>query len=65
MQGVLESLDKGLEAQLKELDERVARHARSYRCRCANRIFFRNTLCLACKSQLGYLPNLAVFALDQ
>jgi len=57
MQGVLESLNKGLDAQLKQLDERVASHARSYQCRCANRIFFRNTLCLACKSPLGYLPD--------
>lgn len=39
------------------LDERVARHARSYRCRCGNRLFFRNTMCLACQSPLGYLPD--------
>ena len=39
------------------LNERLARHSRSYQCRCGNRIFFRNTLCLACKSQLGYLPE--------
>ena len=47
----------GLEAQLKQLEARVARHSRSYQCRCGNRIFFRNTLCLTCKSQLGYLPE--------
>lgn len=32
------------------------RHARSWRCRCGNHIFFRNTLCLQCGAQLGYLP---------
>ncbi len=39
------------------LDLRLARHVRSYRCRCGNRIFFRNTLCLACHSPLGYVPD--------
>lgn len=39
------------------LDIRAARHARLYRCRCGNRVFFRNTLCLACHSPLGYLPD--------
>ena len=43
--------------QPSPLDDRLARHSRSYRCRCANRLFFRNTLCLACTSQLGYLPE--------
>jgi hypothetical protein len=52
-----ESLDKGLDNQLQELDERLARRARSYKCSCGSRIFFRNTLCLACNSQLGYLPD--------
>lgn len=57
MEDVLDSLHKGLDAQLKQLDERVGRHSRSYQCRCGNRVFFRNTLCLACNSQLGYLPD--------
>ena len=52
-----ESPDKGLCTPLEQLDLRVARHVRSYRCRCGNRIFFRNTLCLSCQSQLGYLPD--------
>jgi hypothetical protein len=56
------SLHKDLDTQLKQ---RAARHARSYQCRCAGRIFFRNSLCLACKSQLGYLPDEGrVVALD-
>ena len=50
----LPSLHEGIGTQLKQ---RVSRHARSYQCRCGNRIFFRNTLCLACRSQLGYLPD--------
>jgi hypothetical protein len=49
--------DDGFGAGLKQLDERVARHSRTYRCRCGNRLFFRNTQCLACKSPLGYLPD--------
>jgi hypothetical protein len=50
----LPSLHEEIGTQLKQ---RVSRHARSYQCRCGNRIFFRNTLCLACRSQLGYLPD--------
>ena len=50
-------LDKAIGTQRKKRDERVARHSRSYKCRCGNRLFFRNTLCLACDSQLGYLPD--------
>jgi hypothetical protein len=33
------------------------RHSRSWRCRCGNHIFFRNTMCLKCGSPLGYLPE--------
>ena len=57
MDDVLDCLDKGLGTVQKQVAERVARHSRSYQCRCGNRIFFRNTLCLACRSQLGYLPD--------
>ena len=52
-----EPLHKDTGTPLERLDLRVARHVRSYRCRCGNRIFFRNTLCLACQSQLGYLAD--------
>ena len=45
------------ESPRASIRERVARHARSYRCRCGNLIFFRNTLCLECNSQLGYLAD--------
>jgi hypothetical protein len=49
--------DPRFEMGVKHLQERMARHSRSYRCRCASRVFFRNTQCLACQSQLGYLPD--------
>ena len=35
----------------------LIRHSRAYRCRCGNPLFFANTLCLNCRSQLGYLPD--------
>ena len=57
MADLLESLVDGLDTQSKTRDERVARHSRSYRCRCGNHIFFDNTLCLACRSPLGLLPD--------
>ncbi len=33
------------------------RHSRSFRCQCGRPVFFRNTLCMACQSPLGYLPS--------
>ena len=57
MQDLLQSLAKRLETQRKKRDERAERHSRAYKCRCGNHIFFDNTLCLACKSQLGLLPD--------
>ena len=57
MHELQESFSKDLGTPLEQLDLRVTRHVRSYRCRCGNRIFFRNTLCLSCQSQLGYLPD--------
>ena len=57
MEGSQESLRKVPQIASPALEQRLVRHSRSYRCRCGNRIFFRNTLCLACRSQLGYLPE--------
>lgn len=34
-------------------------HGRNFRCTCGKPIFFRNTECLNCRSQLGYVPGLA------
>lgn len=31
---------------------------RVYRCQCGRPVFFRNSVCLACKTPLGYEPNL-------
>jgi hypothetical protein len=57
MHDLMDWLQKGLEARLQRRDDTLERYTRSYACRCGNRIFFRNTQCLACKSQLGYLPD--------
>jgi hypothetical protein len=57
MDDLLEWPNQGFSARLKQLDDRLARHSRSYQCHCGSRIFFRNKLCLACKSPLGYLPD--------
>jgi hypothetical protein len=65
MQDLLQSLAKRIEAQRKKRDERAERHSHAFRCRCGNDIFFDNTLCLACKSPLGLLPDTGkVVALD-
>jgi hypothetical protein len=58
MMDLLQSLGEGLEvaAPRKPADERAARFSRAYRCSCGNPVFFANTQCLACGSQLGYFP---------
>src|SRR6185436_8674534 len=41
------------------------RRGKSFRCRCGRPIFFRNSLCLACQSPLGYVPETGeLYALD-
>ena len=57
MSELLESIDDNLSIQPISIEERAARHSRSYKCCCGNPVFFANTLCLACNSQLGYLPD--------
>ncbi|HXD05897.1 MAG TPA: putative zinc-binding metallopeptidase [Burkholderiaceae bacterium] len=57
MQNLLESLDKDLSAEWKKPKDRAARLSRSYKCRCGKHVFFNNTLCLSCRSQLGFLPD--------
>ena len=65
MQDLLQSLVKRIETQRMKRDERAERHSHAFRCRCGNDIFFDNTLCLACKSPLGLLPDTGkVVALD-
>jgi hypothetical protein len=61
MYDLLESLGKRLTADWKG---RIAakRLSHAYLCQCGTAIFFRNTLCLNCNSQLGYLPDASVLA---
>jgi hypothetical protein len=39
--------------------EKPSGGGRSYRCQCGRPVFFGNSLCLACKTPLGYEPGLA------
>jgi hypothetical protein len=57
MTDLLQSLGDTLAPQPENTGVRVARHSRSYHCRCGNALFFRNTQCVACGSQLGYLAD--------
>ncbi len=39
---------------------------RAYFCRCGRPVFFRNSVCLACQTPLGYEPHLRqVFPLER
>jgi hypothetical protein len=33
------------------------RHSRAFKCQCGRHVFFRNSLCTACSTPLGYLPS--------
>ena len=57
MEDVLQSIGEELEAQRADVRARVKRLSRSYRCRCGNHVFFRNTQCLQCDAKLGFLPD--------
>ena len=57
MSDLLQSLGDRLATQTESIDQRANRHSRSYRCRCGNPVYFDNSVCLACKSPLGYLPD--------
>jgi hypothetical protein len=59
MSDLLHALDEDLEtvAQHEAPEARFACHSRDYRCRCGAAIFFRNTQCLTCGAQLGFLPD--------
>ena len=37
--------------------KRLRQHSRTFVCRCGSQVFYRNTLCLKCRTQLGYLPS--------
>jgi hypothetical protein len=57
MLDTLQSLSEDLEMQRADARKRGRRMSRSYKCACGNHVFFDNTLCLACKRQLGFLPD--------
>ena len=57
MFNIFESITKRL-AEAWQSDEPSGR-GHKYRCQCGRPVFFRNSLCLGCKSALGYEPELA------
>ena len=64
MLDLIESITKRLTTEWK-LHKTGEKLTRSYKCRCGTPIFFRNTQCLSCTSQLGFLPDsLSLAALD-
>ena len=64
MLNLIDSIAKRLTADWK-LHKTGEKLTRSYRCRCGTAIFFRNTQCLNCASQLGFLADgLSLAALD-
>jgi hypothetical protein len=57
MPNVPDTLDGLIETNWKQRDAAVKRHWRTFSCRCGNRAFFGNSLCLGCQTPLGYLPG--------
>ena len=55
MTGIFEMVTQRL-AEAWRIDEASGR-GHSYRCQCGRPVFFRNSLCLGCKSPLGYEPE--------
>lgn len=63
MSNIFETITKRL-AEAWRIEEPSGR-GHSYRCQCGRPVFFRNSLCLGCKTPLGYEPDLAqVLALE-
>ena len=64
MTAEFEAVDEESRAESKP--DRNPRVTRRYQCRCGRPVFFRNSVCLACGSPLGYEPYLArICSLDQ
>jgi hypothetical protein len=64
MQGLYESLNQWLGADWRERRS-LKRLSRAYECGCGTHIFFPNTQCLTCQSQLGYFPEVpALLAIE-
>src|SRR6185437_4367741 len=53
--GIFETITKRLTEVWRS--EEPAGRGHSYRCQCGRPVFFRNSLCLACKTPLGYEPD--------
>lgn len=56
MFNIIESIAKRLAEGWRTDQPTGRRHA--YRCQCGRPVYFRNSLCLGCKSALGYAPEL-------
>lgn len=56
MLNIFESIGKRLMETWKS--EEPSERRNSFSCRCGRPIYFRNSLCLACKAQLGFEPEL-------
>ena len=57
MINIFESISKRLAEAWRS--EEPSGRGHKYRCQCGRAIFFRNSLCLGCKSALGYEPEVA------
>ena len=55
MPGLFEALSASLAQVWKP--QRVPELRRNYRCTCGRPVFFRNSVCLACKTPLGFSPE--------
>lgn len=57
MKSLVESIAKRISEAWRSPD--LPKRGRTYRCQCGRPVFFRNSLCLACGTPLGYEPDLA------
>src|SRR5262245_37403086 len=57
MFNILEAITKRLVEAWKS--DQPSGRGHSYRCQCERPVFFRNSLCLGCKSPLGYEPSIS------
>jgi hypothetical protein len=61
----MHALFQTLSERLREQWHPVPKATRAFRCRCGRPVFYRNTMCLACQTQLGYVPQrLALLPLE-
>ena len=58
MRNLYEAVSAFMSRTWRQRDQ-LHRHSHTWRCRCGNHIFFRNSLCLNCETPLGYLPERA------